>query len=53
MPPVCNVRESVGHVTSLFNSVLPAQVRVESDHTIYGDECKFGGGKVRMLCTFG
>lgn len=21
-------------------------IRVESDHTIYGDECKFGGGKV-------
>lgn len=22
------------------------KVRVESDYTVYGDECRFGGGKV-------
>lgn len=27
------------------------QVRVEADHTVYGDECKFGGGKVRSCSS--
>lgn len=27
---------------------LLVQVRVEKDYTVYGDECKFGGGKVSL-----
>ena len=34
---------TVGDIVQLGDTCL--YVRVESDHTTYGDECKFGGGK--------
>ena len=27
-------------------------IEVEKDYTVYGDECKFGGGKVRSTHSF-
>jgi urease len=35
---------TVGDVVRLADTEL--YVRIEADHTVYGDECKFGGGKV-------
>lgn len=35
---------TTGDVVRLADTDL--YVRVEADHTVYGDECKFGGGKV-------
>lgn len=35
---------------NIFVRFFPPQVRVEADHTVYGDECKFGGGKVLLFC---
>ena len=34
---------TVGDLVKLGDTAL--QVRVEKDHTVYGEECKFGGGK--------
>lgn len=38
---------TVGDVVRLADTDL--WVRVEKDFTVYGDECKFGGGKVSIL----
>ena len=35
---------TTGDVVRLADTDL--YIRVEVDHTVYGDECKFGGGKV-------
>ena len=37
-------RPTVGDRVRLGDTCLLAQV--ERDYTVYGDECKFGGGKV-------
>lgn len=41
---------TVGDVVRLADTDL--FVRVEKDHTVYGDECKFGGGKVHQFYAF-
>ena len=50
----------LGHC-SLFENLLLFQLRlgdmdlvieVERDFTVYGDECKFGGGKVNFVLFF-
>ena len=38
---------TVGDVLRLADTDL--LVRVEKDFTVYGDECKFGGGKVSFM----
>lgn len=38
---------TVGDVVQLGDTCL--YIRVEKDFTIYGNECKFGGGKVSFV----